>query len=168
MLLSSIFYPDYSIRFTPSKSENEDKLLELNGLYPNEDIEVYVYPKLSEYFKEFRQKEGWSEKWKDYDENQFIQEFISKISYMLYFRDKKLDKFINHIGILPMTTIQYYLKQNADVYVLEAIDEVEETGGVSNMLGIYKEFFGSNSGVYKTFLKKVKEKSSIKNIKGVF
>ena len=87
---------------------------------------------------------------------------------MVYFRKNKMEKFENHMGIMPMMKIQDYLKSNVDVYALEAIDEVEETGGVSNMLGIFKEFFGSKSRIYKEFLSKVKEKSSVKDIKGVF
>lgn len=168
MLLSSIFYPDYTIRFVPTKIDSKENLIDLSGLYPNGDIELYVHPSLSEYFREFRSRENWAQLWKDYDENQFIREFISETAHMLYFRKNKLEKFENHIGIMPMMKIQYYLKMNADVYVLEAIDEVEETGGVSNMLGIYKEFFGSKSKVYKEFLAKVREKSSVKDIKGVF
>lgn len=97
-----------------------------------------------------------------------MQRFIDETSHMIFFRNNKLEKFQNHMGILPMQRIQDYLRYNADVYVLEAIDEVEDTGGVSNMLGIYREFFGENSKVYKTFLQKVREKSSIKSIKGVF
>lgn len=61
MLLSSVIYPDYSIRFIPSDQNNEN-LLELGGLYPNGDIDLYVYPSLSKYFQEFRQKENWVEK----------------------------------------------------------------------------------------------------------
>lgn len=167
MLLSAIFYPDYSIRFIPSNQENQ-KMVGLGGLYPNGDIDLYVYPSLGKYFREFRNKEGWKEKWKDYDENVFIQRLIEEVAHMLYFRNNKLEKFQNHIGIMPMQRIQDYLKQNADVYVLEAIDEVEDTGGVSNMLGIYKEFFGEGSKVYSTFLEKVRQKSSIKKLKGVF
>ena len=61
MILSSIFYPDYTIRFVPTDVSSKDKLIDLSGMYPNGDIEVYVYPSLSEYFSNFRDKKDWAQ-----------------------------------------------------------------------------------------------------------
>lgn len=168
MILSLVFYTDYSIRFISAKENKGNKLLEFSGLYPNEDIDITVYPKLAEYIKEFRKKENWNKDFYDYEKNKFVQELIEELSPMLDFRNKNISKMREYLGILPMMKLQDILLENWDVYLLYAVDEIKETGEVSTMLGLYKALFGEKSKIYKDFLEELKKETKKKNLKGVF
>jgi len=55
--------------------------------------------KLAEYIKEFRERSDWSKDFYDYDKNQFIQQLIEELAPMLDFRNKKMEKLREYLGI---------------------------------------------------------------------